>query len=295
MLPSDDDDDDDDDGHTSALDVLSSMANSENDNSFDRSGDEEEEGYEVDEKDDGREVNKKLDPGGSSFLWQNESLLVQNEYRKERTCRQCHQAGHDSRNCPSLKDRNIQTASGKKRGRPKKKQIVAFTSEIDPKSKYRNIQDSTFLNPVDIIHIPQIRRLSRKMKEEDDNEENDYGAHDRYGNNDNDNDNNGNLNGDYDDINDDNISRRIRSSSFDETKEEMLDIENINACGICGKKVVTFCKNCNQALCFEVMTATICQEVSLARKMGRRFRRSSHLNTSNASDPKSCWEIFHGS
>jgi len=248
----------DDDGQTSALDVLNSMANSENDNSFDRSDEDEEE--EEQEKEEEEE-----DPGDSHYLWQNESQIVPHEYRKERTCRQCHQIGHDCRNCPELRARNRSKASGKKRGRPRK-HMVAFTTETNPTSKY----------PIeDVVHVPQIRTLTIKVKEEA-NGENDHNENGRYSNND-----------------DDNVNKRIRSCSFDETKEETLDIENINACGICGKKVVTFCKNCNQALCFEVMT---CQEASLGqRKMGRGFRRNAQLNSINHTESKSCWEIFHGS
>ena len=252
---------DDDDGHTSALDVLSSMVNSENDNSFDKSDEDEEE--EEDEKEYGGEGAEG--PGDSPYPWQNESQLVPHEYRKERACRQCHQIGHDSRNCPELKARNRRTASGKKRGRPRKHMVV-FTTEANPTSKH----------PIeDVVHVPQIRRLVIKVKKE----ANEGNYHDEHGR--------------HSDKEDDDMSKRIRSCSFDETKEETLDIENVNACGICGKKVVTFCKNCNQALCFEVMTS---QEASLdQRKMGRGFRRSAQLSSVSHTEPKSCWEIFHGS
>lgn len=60
------------------------------------------------------------------------------------------------------------------------------------------------------------------------------------------------------------------------TTDDDGDIENVNTCGICRKRVTTFCKNCNQALCFEVCHS------------------SPAVNQPSGASARGCWEIFHG-
>ena len=91
----------------------------------------------------------------------------------------------------------------------------------------------------------------------------------------------------------DDEGRRRRSGSFDEYYEyqgvHVPQIRNLtntadgpidaieflaySQCGICKKGVITFCKNCNKALCFEVTTED---------------------KSESKEESRSCWEIFHG-